>query len=148
MLFKTRLDRSILKEKGRTCLSGRQGYITLTIVLICLAVLTTIGSSGLLSGLARARSAGVVGDSAGALGAASACAEEALELLQLSPSFTGSGSLTLGRATCSYSVARTALRGRILVRATGTAAVSVRKLEIIIERIRPKIVISSWRDVQ
>ena len=75
-----------------------------------------------------------------------ACAEEALAEVRNLTSFTGSGSLTIGQGTCSYSVTSQGGQDRT-VAATGTVGTIVRKTKVVLNKITPSIAVVSWQEV-
>ena len=121
------------------------GYITLVSVLVVGAVGIAIALSLILLGAGSSRTSFALQQSAQAKGLANACAEEAREQIRESTLFTGSGNLTLGQGTCSYTVTNTGGTNRIVI-ASGTVGTIVRKLTITISAINPFIVINSWQE--
>ncbi len=122
------------------------GYVALLAVLVtgaaCLA-----GSLALLSiGTDSTKGAGSVQQGAQARGLANACGEEALQKINSSTTFSGSGSLTLATGTCSYTVTSTGSATR-LIDAAGTAANSVRKVKIYVTITASSISVTSWQEV-
>ncbi len=109
------------------------------------AVGTAIALSLILLGNGSSRTSFALQQSAQAKGLANACAEEALEQIRGSTSFTGSGNLTLGQGTCSYTVTNTGGTNRT-VTASGTVGTIIRKVSISITAIDPLIVVSSWQE--
>lgn len=77
---------------------------------------------------------------------ASACSEEALQNINLLSAFQGTGSLALGKGSCSYAVIVGSGDNRT-INASGTINNITRKIKIIISQITPVIVISSWQEV-
>lgn len=124
----------------------KSGYITLLSVLIASAVITAIAITLLLSGVNASRQTQTLETSRRANSFAKACAEEALEQVRDSSSFSGSGGLTFGGGTCSYSVVNTGGDSR-LVQTTGISASVVRRIKITIDAINPRINVASWQEV-
>src|SRR5690348_9220362 len=106
-----------------------RGYIALLSVLILGAATTAIALVLLSTGADTQRSVLVTQRSAQARQLASACAEEALQQVHDTTSFTGTSSLTLGAGTCSYTVSDTGASTRT-VAASGTVGSVVRKLTV------------------
>jgi len=75
-----------------------------------------------------------------------ACAEEALQQIHDSNPFTGSGSLSIGQGTCSYTVTNTGGQGRSVI-ASGTVGTTVRRVQITIDQVNPAINVTSWQEV-
>ena len=129
------------------CYNKRQGgYITLISVLIVGAVGVAVTLSIILLGLGLSRTSFATEQSNQAKGLANACAEEALQQIRDSLSFTGSGNLALGQGACSYIVTSQGGQNRT-VTASGTVGTIVRKVTIIINQINPLIIITSWQEV-
>ncbi|MDO8424635.1 MAG: hypothetical protein Q7S70_01700 [bacterium] len=120
------------------------GYIALISILIISAVLliTAVGSS-LLSiseaniGLKKSQGSEV-------FYSATACAEEALQKIRESPSFSGSGNLAVGEGNCGYAVENLGDQNR-LVTASGTIQNATGKIKIAIDQVLPNIHITSWQ---
>jgi hypothetical protein len=124
----------------------RGGYITLVSVLVVGAVGLAITTSLLLLGIGTSRNSFANEQSYQAKALSNACAEEGLQQIRDSTPFTGSGSLTLGQGTCSYTVTSQGGSNRT-VTSTGTVGTIIRKVKVIIININPTITISSWQEV-
>ena len=134
-----------ITKKSEKLYNDNKGYVTLVSVLVVGAVGTAIALSLILLGNGSSRTSFALQQSAQAKGLANACAEEALEQIRGSTSFTGSGNLTLGQGTCSYTVTNTGGTNRT-VTASGTVGTIIRKVSISITAIDPLIVVSSWQE--
>ena len=121
------------------------GYVTLISVLVVGAVGVAIALSLILLGAGSSRTSFALQQSVQAKGLANACAEEALEQIRESTLFTGSGNLTIGQGTCSYTVTDTGGTNRT-VTASGTVGTIIRKVSISITAINPLIVVTSWQE--
>ena len=73
------------------------------------------------------------------------CAEEAMQQIRSSSAFTGTNNLTFGSSTCAYTVTNTGGTTRRIT-ATSTVGTLIRKLDITISAINPKITISGWQE--
>lgn len=124
----------------------QSGYITLLSILVVGAVGVSISVSLLLLGLGNSRTGLSLQQMYQAKALADACAEEALIEVQSSVSFAGSGSLAIGRGTCSYSVTNQGGQNRT-VTAMGTIGTIVRKTEVVLSKITPNIAVASWQEV-
>ncbi len=124
---------------------GSRGYIALISVLIVGAIGTVIGVSLLQLGLSTSRSSFAQHQSNQAKGLANACAEEALQQIRDNTSFTGTGNLTLGQGTCTYTVTAGAGENRT-IQSSGTVGSITRKLEVTITTINPQIIVSTWEE--
>ena len=81
------------------------GFITLVSVLVVGAVGTAISASVVLLGLGASRTSFAIEQSNQAKALSIACSDEALMQIRYDTSYSGSGNLTLGQGTCSYTVA-------------------------------------------
>ncbi len=122
------------------------GYVTLIAVLIIGAVGVAIATSLLLLGLGSSRTSFALQQSNQAKGLANACMEEALQQINGSIPFSGTGTLTIGQGTCTYTVTKLTGQNRT-VAATGTVGSIVRKVNVSIDKISPNIHITSWQEV-
>ncbi len=127
-------------------LSTRNGFITLVSTLVAGAVGLSVALSLILLGLGTSRTSFTVGRTAEARGLVNACAEEALQKIRESLSFSGTGGLTIGSGSCSYTVTIGVGENRH-IDATGTADTVIRKLDIDLDQIKPTINITLWQEV-
>lgn len=123
----------------------QSGYIALISVLVVGAVGMSITVSLLLLGVQSTNTTLVTQQHTYAKALADACAEEALQEIRDSTSFTGSGNITLGQGTCSYTVTDQGGQNRT-VTASGEVGAITRKVEVIIDSINPTIEIVSWEE--
>jgi len=122
------------------------GYITLISVLVIGAVGLAITISLILLGLGSSRTSFALEQSNQAKALTNACAEEAMQQIRDSMSFTGNGNLSLGQGTCNYTVTSQGGQNRTIT-ALGTVGTIVRKVKIIISKINPTITVTSWQEV-
>lgn len=122
------------------------GYITLMSVLVVGAIGAAITISLILLGLGSSRTGFSLEKSFSAKALANACAEEALQKIRDSGSFSGNGSLTIGSGTCNYSVTNQGGQNRMIV-SSGTIGTIVRKIKILIDEINPTIHVTLWQEV-
>jgi hypothetical protein len=80
------------------------------------------------------------------LAAAHSCGEEALETIRENNGFVGNGNLTLGAASCSFTVTNKGGESRN-VASSGSVGTITRKVEIEIDAISPVINVTSWQEV-
>ncbi len=132
--------------RARIRTTSDAGYITLLSVLVIGSVATTIALSLLVLGVDTSRTGLTIFQSAQARGLVNACAAEALEQIRLSASYTGSGNLSLGSGTCSYTVTN-GQHGTKTIVASGAVGTIVRKLSLTVERATPPIILSTWQEV-
>lgn len=126
--------------------NNQRGYIVLITVLVIGAIGVAIAVSVIWLGLGGSKSSFAFEQSNQAKALANACSEEALQQIRDSTPFTGSGSLTLGQGSCSYTVAASGGQNRTIT-SSGTVGTIVRKVKIIIDTINPTINVTSWQEV-
>lgn len=124
----------------------QNGYIMLMSVLVVGAIGVAVSTSLILLGLGSSRTSLSYQQMHQAKALGNACAEEALEQIRESTSFTGMGNLSLGSGTCSYSVIAGLGENR-MIHATGTVGTTIRKTQIAITAINPLITVSSWQEI-
>ncbi|MBI2645178.1 hypothetical protein HYW94_03345 [Candidatus Uhrbacteria bacterium] len=122
------------------------GFIALISVLIIGVLGISIVTSLLLLGVGSSKTSLASEQSAQAKALANACAEEALQHIHDSTSYTGSDTLTLGQGTCAYTVTSQGGQNRTIT-SSGTVGTIIRKEKIIITGVNPAIQISSWQEV-
>ena len=122
------------------------GFITLVSVLAMGAVGIAIALSLILLGVGNARTSFAVEQTNQAKALANACAEEALQKIKDFTPFTGSGTLTLGQGTCSYTVTSQGGQNRTIT-ASGSVGQTIRKVKIIIDKINPFIQVVVWEEI-
>jgi hypothetical protein len=122
------------------------GYVALLAVLIVGAASVAAALALLTGGTDSQRSTLVTQQSAQARSLASACAEEALQQIHDSASFTGTDNVSLGQGTCTYTVTNTGGANRT-IDATGTVNSVVRKLKIYATINASSLSITSWQEV-
>ena len=126
--------------------SAEGGYIALLAVIIAGAAAMAIALVLLSTGADSQRAALVQQQSIQARQLASACAEEALQIVHDNAGYTGNGSLNLGAGTCTYSVANTGGSNR-MVTVTGTVGSVVRKQTVYATIGSSSISVTSWQEV-
>lgn len=124
---------------------NNRGFITLISVLVLSAVGVAVGVSLILSGLGLSKTSFALEQSGQAKALANACAEEALAQIADSVPFSGSGSLTLGQGSCTYTVTKLTGQNRTIT-ASGTVGTIIRKISINIDQITPSIHVASWQE--
>lgn len=129
-------------HSGRT---HKRGYVTLISVLIALSLGSAIAFSVVLLGVGSSRDSITLDRSYKAKALADACAEEGLQQIRSSTPFTGTGNLSFGQGTCSYTVTNTGGTTRS-ISAAGVVSNVTRRVTVTISAITPKLVISSWQE--
>ncbi|HSX07133.1 MAG TPA: competence type IV pilus minor pilin ComGG [Candidatus Saccharimonadia bacterium] len=122
------------------------GYIALLMLLIVGAATTAIALVLLTTGTDAQRSALITQQSIQARQLANACAEEALQQIHDTTSYTGTSSLTLGAGNCSYTVTNTGTSTRTIT-TTATVGATTRKLAVYVTIGSSSISITSWQEV-
>ena len=122
------------------------GFVTLVSVLAIGAVGVAIAVSLLLLGVGNSRTSLAYQQSNQAKALTSACAEEALQQIRDSTPFTGSGNLSLGQGTCSFTVTSQGGQNRTIT-VSGSVSTIIKKVEIVIDKITPTIEVVSWQEV-
>ena len=125
---------------------NNSGYITLISVLVVGAVGIAVTLSLILLGLGSSRTSFALEQSNQTKALTNACAEEAMQQIRDSMSFTGNGNLSLRQGTCNYTVTSQGGQNRTIT-ALGTVGTIVRKVKIIISKINPTITVTSWQEV-
>ncbi len=132
-------------EQQRYANNNQKGYIVLITVLVIGAIGVAIAASVIWLGLGVSKSSFALEQSNQTKALANTCSEEALQQIRDSTSFTGSGNLTLGQGTCSYTVTSGGTQNRTIT-STGTVGTIVRKVKISIDKINPSINVTSWQE--
>ncbi len=128
-------------------LDNKKGFITLVSVIILAATAGIVGAGALLISTDSANANKIVLNSKIATYSAEACIEQALELIRVTPTYTGGGSLVVGGVTCNYVVSN--LVDLINKQVTTNAVVDGVTKEFVIttSAINPQIVINSWTEI-
>lgn len=124
----------------------QSGYVALLSTLIIGAISLSIASAVLLIGIGNQQSTIVAQWSAQARNGVSGCAEEALLQIQANTSFTGTGSQTIGEASCTYTVTNTGTSTRT-ISANATVGGVVKKVLVYVTIASASISITSWQEV-
>jgi len=124
----------------------QNGYVALLSVLILGAVTTAVALALLTTGTDRQRSGLIEQQSKQARAAAVACAEESLQIIHDTTSFTGTNNLALSPGTCTYTVTNTGGSDRTIV-ASGTVGNVVKKIQVYVTIEASSISVTSWQEV-
>mgnify|MGYP001562300226 CR=1 FL=1 len=144
--YKTYVSKTLGPRNAEMRQTVQSGYIALMAVLITGLIAVSITTSLLLFGTSETKTAITREESERARAYANACAEEALQQIRSSTGFTGSGSLTFGADSCSYTVTGLGGENREIT-ATGAVNTVVRKVKAVVSDINPQILVSSWQEV-
>lgn len=124
----------------------QSGYVALLSVLILGAVAASIGIALLVSGIDSQRSGLVGQQSKQARALATACAQEALQTIHDTTSYTGTSNLTLGQGSCTYTVTNTGVSSRTIV-VSGVVGNVVKKIQVYVTIGSSSISVTSWQEV-
>jgi len=126
--------------------SENRGFAALIGVLVLGVVAATTSSALVFASTRSLQSSLALRQYYEAKGIARACADVALRQVHDNLAYTGSGSVTLGAGSCTYSVANSGGSVRTII-VTATVSNVTKKLLIATSALSPRIVISSWREV-
>ncbi len=132
-----------MTQQGAT---NQHGYIALLTVLIVGAAATAIAMTLLLTGVDSQRAGLIQQQSTQARQLANACAEEALQTIHDTTSYTGTGTLTLGAGGCTYTVTSTGASTRT-ISTSATINNVVRRTTVYVTIGASNISITSWQEV-
>lgn len=126
--------------------SDNRGFAALVGVLIFGGFAIAITSAMMYSGMRSKQSSLVLRQSYEAKAIGRACADTALQSINDNTSYTGSGSVTLGTGSCTYTV--TSGGGAVrTISVTATVGRITKAFTIVTSQVSPTIVVSSWREV-
>lgn len=122
------------------------GFVALISVLIISAICLLVGSGVLLRSIDEGNIAIAQEQAYRAHAAAAYCAEEALMQLQQNKFYAGNQTLTLFDDTCRIRLI-TKSGATYTVQTTSTVMGATRKFSVLITKLRPTMIISSWQEV-
>lgn len=125
---------------------NNNGFAVLIGVLIVGAFGAAVVVYLILSGLYSYQNSYILEKSNIAKASANACAEIALNKIQLCSSTIGVGNVQIGNNTCEYNIISNGDQSKT-IQATSQIETVVRKIKIVTTQIDPKIVIESWLEV-
>lgn len=134
-------------QNAKECTQAQGGYAALFSVILVTVILLSAASVLLLLGTQGGVSSRSQQEEHAALSASTACAESALESIRENKSYSGSGSLTLARASCTFTVTNLGGTSR-QVAASGVAGDATRKVTVLVTATSPTISVTSWQDTQ
>jgi hypothetical protein len=123
------------------------GFVMLVSMLIVGAIGLGIGVTLLLLGLGTSRSSFTLVQSMQARSLANACAEESLEKLRESVYYTGNETKVFSTGTCQVQPITGTGNSNRTLETTGTVGPVVRKVKVVIQRVHPAPIITSWLEV-
>ena len=124
----------------------KNGYITLISVITLGAIGLSVVLFLLLAGANSSKSIILLEKSARAKSLVNACSEEALQQIRDLTAFAGSGTLSLGMASCEYLVVSLVGQNRVIYSSSTVGGV-IRKARVTIDTINPEINITSWEEM-
>jgi len=139
--------RSVAKRHDAGRVPQQGGYIALISTLIVGAVGLAIALSLLWLGIGNAKAAQTNNYADNAKAMADYCVEMALLNVHTNLNYYGGDTITNLGDTCTIvTVSGKGNRSRV-IQATGTSGTVTRKVEVLINRVRPQIVLTSWQEV-
>lgn len=76
---------------------------------------------------------------------ATACVEEALQIILETATTSRTADLTLGTGSCTYTITKPA--SSVIINSTGNYGTLVKRVQVTLSTTTPSIVLSSWQDV-
>jgi hypothetical protein len=122
------------------------GYIALLSVIIVGAIAVTIAVTFTLLGVGLSATSFAQEQASQARGLANACLEEGLQQIRTLTTYTGSGNLSIGQGSCTYTVTNLGGSNRLVI-ASSTVGTIIRKVQTNVTAISPDIITSSWVEV-
>lgn len=116
-------------------------------VLIVGVVGSSIAIFLILMGTDSYRTSSALEQSFQAKSLADACAEKALDSLRQNVNYTGGETITFDRGNCEILPIVNASTQTPTIKTKGMAGTNLRKNQILLQQITPKIMISSWKEV-
>lgn len=129
-------------QRGNT-----NGYVMLISVMVVGAIALSVGVGLLTFGLSFSKTSLTIQRAVQAKYYADTCGEEALQQLRDSVSYSGSGNMTFVSGSCTYSVSNSG-GGVANISATGIYASTTKRISIVTSAFRPRVIVSSWQEIQ
>lgn len=129
------------------CANHNRGFVALVSVLVIGAVGVALATGLLWGGVGVLRTALTVEQSAQARAFANACVEYALKELRDSTSYAGGETLTFSEGSCDIETIGGSGNTNRTVQATGTAGSVVRRVEVEVAEVAPRMTLTSWQEV-
>lgn len=128
-------------------LRARNGYIFLLSIIMVGAIAVATLSSLLMIGVGSMQIGFTVRQSEQARSLAQTCAERALRSLWEDTAYAGAEELSFNEGQCDILQIGGSGNGNRSVCAEGRVGPTVRRYEILLERVLPSIQVSAWREV-
>ncbi len=124
---------------------SQKGYIALMSVILIGVLGVAVMISVVGQGVTSSKTDFSLQQSGQARVLATACAEEALQVILETGTTSKTSSLSLGSGTCSYVISKPS--SSIIINSTGNLGSLVKKVQVILSTTSPSVVLSSWQDV-
>ena len=125
----------------------KDAYIALITIIIISAVTLLIAASASLFGVSETDMGLIEDQSTQSYYLANACAEYSLEKLKNNINYTGNETIDIDNGSCYIYLPEGSGNENRTIKVTGTLANKTRKIKIIIEKINPSMIITSWQEV-
>lgn len=125
---------------------NNSGFAVLIGVLIVGAFGVAVALYLVLSGLYSYQNSFLLEQSVRAKNLANACAESALNHIQLCSIISGQGSVVIDGNTCNYEIIVNPDQSRT-VQSSATVGSVVRKVKVVVSQIDQHVIVDSWQDV-
>ncbi len=122
-----------------------KGYIALMSVILMGALGVAVMVSVISQGITSSKTELSLQQSGQARVLATACVEEALQIILETATTARTSALTLGTGSCSYSISKPSTS--VIINSTGNYGTLVKRVQVILSTSSPSIVLSSWQDV-
>lgn len=123
----------------------KRGYIALMSVILMGALGVAVMVSVISQGITSSKTELSLQQSGQARVLATACVEEALQIILETATTSRTANLTLGTGSCTYSITKPA--SSVIINSTGNYGTLVKRVQVILSTSSPSIVLSSWQDV-
>lgn len=123
----------------------KRGYIALMSVILMGALGVAVMISVISQGITSSKTELSLQQSGQARVLATACVEEALQIILETATTSRTANLTLGTGSCTYSITKPA--SSVIINSTGNYGTLVKRVQVILSTSSPSIVLSSWQDV-
>lgn len=123
----------------------KRGYVALMSVILMGALGIAVMVSVISQGVTSSKTELSLQQSGQARILATACIEEALQIILETATTSSTANLTIGAGNCTYSINKPA--ASVIINSTGNFGTLVKRIQVILSTSSPSIVLSSWQDV-
>lgn len=128
--------------------SAHDGYIFLVSILILGTIAMTVTLSMLLLSISAEQNGQTVAQSGAAFDAAQTCIERAIRSLRADPTYAGRETISVSSgATCEIKGIGSSGNYRRSICAEGRSGSNTRRIEAMLNALRPSVRVRSWREV-